>query len=269
MNSKFTLFFVALFAMPLSSHALVGGPFDNNDYSSTLDNSGVYQTAFRFKNGSGFSQWGNNVDIVQATTGAAGGAGTTLVTRGSLLNRSVIYANGLVYFGNATGMVDHESKVVMGYTNGSSGPDNTAATTTTTTNQPPVTTQFVGTHEGNGTANTEWSAKITQTSPELRYCGTGEITVLSTNSTDVAALINDQLNGTGGAISTILSITDPNAGPAETVEQMIDFNRRLLSAQLKAVAALRAYSSRASSADNGFTQKMTVFGARKFFIGRR
>ena len=89
---------------------------------------------------------------------------------------------------------------------------------------------------------------------------------MNLNATDVAATINTQLTA---AIADIVAITDPNAGPAETAQQMIEFNQRLVSAQLQAVAALRAYSSRASSADNGFTQKMTVFGARKFFIGRR
>lgn len=253
MNLKSTLFFVALFAMPLTSQAIVGGPFDGNDYSQSFDSSGVYQTAMRFKNGSGFSQFNNATDLVsQSTTGT---------TRGSYLNRSVVYVNGIVYIGTATGIVDHEAKLVMGYSNGST--PQTDATYTNTL----VTSDFAGSQSG-GTANTMFTAKIICTAPELRYSGTGEITVLSTVATDVASLIQDQINGGGGALATILTITDPNAGPNETVEQIIEFNRALLKAQIDAVNALRAFSTRISSSDNGFSQKMTVFGGRKFFIGR-
>src|SRR5436190_3375234 len=42
--------------------AFSGGPFDNGDFSNLLDASGIYQVALRFSNGSGFAQFGNNVD---------------------------------------------------------------------------------------------------------------------------------------------------------------------------------------------------------------
>lgn len=250
MNLKFTLFFAVLSALPLSSHAMVGGPFDGNDYSQAFDDQGIYQTALRFKNGSGFSQFNNATDLVRQTTNPN--------TRGSYLNRSVVYVNGIVYIGTATGIVDHEAKLVMGYTNGDS-----AATDFTL-----VSAAFVGSQAGGGTANSEFTAKINCIAPELRYSGTGEITVLSSVATNVATLIQDQLNGAGGALASILTITDPHAGPTETAQQMIDFNRQLLSAQIKAVAALRSFSTKISSSDNGFSQPMRVFGARKFFISR-
>ncbi len=255
MNLKFTLFFAALFALPLTSQAIVGGPFDGNDYSQALDDQGIYQTAMRFKNGSGFSQFGNNVDLVSSTT-------TTGVSRGSYLNRSIIYCNGIVYIGMASGMVDHEAKVVMGYTNGISTSAGIAASSVT----PIVTSSFPTTTQTGGTANTEFTAKIRCIAPELRYSGTGEITILSNNSTNVTSLIQDQISS---AKADILTLTDPNAGANETAAQMIAFNSSLLKAQIQAVNALRAFSTSVSSADNGFTQPMTVFGARKFFISRR
>lgn len=254
MNLKFTLFFAVLSALPLSSHAMVGGPFDGNDYSQAFDDVGVYQTAMRFKNGSGFSQFNNATDLVRQTTNP--------VTRGSYLNRSVVYVNGVVYIGSATGIVDHEAKLVMGYTNGDS------SATTAVSSAQLVSANFVASQTGGGTANSEFTAKINCIAPELRYSGTGEITVLSSVATNIATLIQDQLNGAGGALASILTITDPHAGPTETAQQMIDFNRQLLSAQIKAVAALRSFSTKISSSDNGFSQPMRVFGARKFFISR-
>lgn len=256
MNLKFTLFFAALFALPLSGYALTGGPFDNNDYSAGLDNAGIYQTAIRFKNGSGFSQWGNNVSLTQPAVSAA-----TPAAKGSYLNRSVIYCNGLTYFGMATGMVDHTANTVMGYTNGTR--DGTA---TSGTGNPVVT------NANASTANTQWKAKITTTAPQLRYSGKGEITILEAkpaNATTVTGLLQTALADALTAINAGSLSVDPNAGPAETTQQMISFQQKLLRAQLQAVKAFTPSLSDTSSGDNGFAGPITVYGARIFFIGAR
>lgn len=255
MNLKFTLFFAALFALPLSGYALTGGPFDNNDYSAALDNAGIYQTAIRFKNGSGFSQWGNNVSLSQPTVSAA-----TPAAKGSYLNRSVIYCNGLTYFGMATGMVDHTANTVMGYTNGTTSGNATSGTTTA------VVTNSTG------TANTQWKAHINCTAPQLRYSGKGEITILSAtpaNATPVSKLVQTALAAALADINAGPLSVDPNAGPTETTQQMISFQQKLLRAQLQAVKAFTPSLSDTSSGDNGFAGPITVYGARIFFIGAR
>lgn len=243
MNMKITLFFAALVSMPLSGFALTGGPFDNNDYSAGLDNAGIYQTAIRFKNGSGFSQWGNNV---------------SLGARGSFLNRSVIYCNGLTYTGSASGMVDHTANTVIGYTDGTTDGVSTIVVNSALPNA----------------ANTQWKAKITTTAPQLRYSGKGEITIINTNPANpaasrISALLQSSLAAALAAINAGPLSVDPNAGPAETTAQMINFQQKLLKAQLQAVKAFSTSLADTSSNDNGFAGPIRVYGARVFFIGAR
>ncbi len=243
MNLKFTLFFTALLAMPLTSHALVGGPFDNNDFSAALDENGIYQTAIRFKNGSGFSQWGTNVSISGSITGIP-------ASKGSFLNRSIIYCNGITYFGIASGMVDHTSNTVLGYTNGN------------------TTNGEISSSVAAGTANTQWKALITTKKPQLRYSGKGEITILTeppANATTVTSLLQASLADALAAINAGDIATDPNAGPAETLAQIISFQKKLLNAQLQAVKAFTPTLDNTSSGDNGFAGPISVYGARIFF----
>jgi hypothetical protein len=157
--------------------AFSGGPFDNGDYSTLLDENGIYQVAFRFSNGSGFAQFGNNVNqelFLPVTTGT-GVSSTTF----SVLNRSILYYKGVTYLGTCFGMVDHERKTVSGVTNGQS--DITTSQTTTGGGGPTITsTNTLIFNGGLGfTANTEFICKIKNTYPILRFNGKGELTIVN------------------------------------------------------------------------------------------
>ena len=90
MLKKSHVLFALALAFPAVSQAFNGGPFDNADNSITLDNSGVYQCAMRFHNGSGFAQWGTNVQMAPNVSTGAGNAANTTNSLGTPLNRSVI-----------------------------------------------------------------------------------------------------------------------------------------------------------------------------------
>jgi hypothetical protein len=254
---SFTAFLFALAAVP-QAQAIVGGPFDNGDYSQTLDNNGIYQAAFRFPNGSGFAQFGTNVDMTTyVDISTAGGTGVRSSVY-SILNRSLIYYKGVTYLGTASGMVDHERKTIQGYTNGNSDVRTTAATNTGgggNQNQTAATQALMNNGGLNFPCNTNWKAKITTTHPVLRFSGTGELTVLNPSLDQVAyaaitAIINSQQNAGG---------TNQAVGPQ-------------ISAIIAAIAAAQASDvipSTDSVKDNSDTVKITVFGSRQFFLGRR
>jgi hypothetical protein len=176
MFKKIHFLFVFAFALPAASFGK--GPWDNGDYSQFLDEAGIYQSAMRFKNGSGFAQWGTNVGLA---AGASAGLGTqsSAVKIGTPINRSVIYYKGIVFVGNATGMVDHVRKSIIGITNSFSNFTSTSSAggitgsvtaTSVIVNNGPVATNI--------TANTYFQAKINQTAPILKFNGTGQLSVV-------------------------------------------------------------------------------------------
>jgi hypothetical protein len=234
--------------------AHVGGPFDNGDFNSFLDSSGIYQVAFRFSNGSGFAQFGNNVDADLFLTGT-GGTTTDLPSSFSTLNRSIIYYKGVSYLGTCTGMVDHERKIVQGVTNGNSDVVTTASNTSGGT-----TTSASNSLINNGLGfpcNTEFRCKITNSSPVLRFNGKGELTIINPTLGQVgfaaiAALINALgSGGTGGGAATL--------GP----------NISAIIAALATPGVAESIPSAESVRDASDHVPMIVFGSRIFFNSRR
>lgn len=259
--TRFSLLLASLtVGLTTSASALVGGPFDNNDYSSLLDNSGVYQVAFRFRNGSGFAQFGNNVDIALYVDISAAGAGTGNSVRGttySVLNRSLIYYKGVTFLGTAAGMVDHEAKRVTGVTNGSSDVALTGQTASsgTTNSVTAATTTLINNNSLAFPCNTTFTAKITKSAPVLRFAGTGELTVLTPTLVSIA----------NTALQSILTNFQPSplTPLSTTLQQLVtgiqtvNDNSELFAPTLESVS------------EQSDKVKMTVYGSRVFFVGRR
>jgi hypothetical protein len=186
--------------------AFVGGPFDNGDFSSLLDNSGVYQVAFRFSNGSGFASFGNNVDtsLFLPTTGGTATSNTTATTF-TVLSRSLFYYKGVTYLGSCTGMVDHERKIVSGITNGSTDITTTASTQTGGGGGATQTsTNNLITNNLSFQANSHFLCKITNSHPILKFSGDGEFTVLNPSIAQVSfQAIQQIITGSGGGNASI------------------------------------------------------------------
>jgi hypothetical protein len=267
MNLKFTLFFVALFAMPLTSHAIVGGPFDGNDYSAAYDNSGVYQVAFRMKNGSGFAQWGSNVNLA-AKVSSSGGSSSGASSLGSILNRSLIYFQGIEYFGTAFGIVDVDAGFVNGGTNGISDISSSASSSSGGVgggSSASSTVPIVTNGDRGYTANSEYEAKITDKGPILRFSGKGQLTILGRDATTAIAGI-----ATTALTAANLLITGSSPAPLTVAGQAANsaavLNARL--ANLNTVLPLISPSPSSNTLDR-VTTKITVFGSRKFFLSQR
>jgi hypothetical protein len=247
--------------------AFVGGPFDNGDYSGLLDNNGIYQTALQFSNGSGFAQFGNNVDVALFVDFNSSGT----FTRGStysFLNRSIIYYKGVTYLGTCMGMVDHEAKTVQGTTNA-----NSDVNTTTVNNNflgtGTGTTAATTTLQNNGgaglTCNTNWNCKITKSYPVLRYSGSGELSVLNPSLGQVtlqaiSAIINGNGNNNNGGGIIIGVVLDSIGEQISDLLDAVSSNQAAIEGIIPTAQQIR---------DNSDHVPLKAFGSRIFFIGRR
>jgi hypothetical protein len=249
--------------------AWVGGPFDGGDYSATLDNEGVFQASLRYKNGSGYAQWANNVDLgPSVASGATGGGGSTTTsnsTVGSYLNRSVLYYKGIAFFGTASGMVDMDRREVTCVTNSQSEVTLSDQASTNTqgsfflfgsSNTVNSSTSVVNNGGRGFVANTNFVAKITKTYPELRFAGTGKITLISPDAQPIISGLAQQIAE---------SLSDIQAGDDGTVDfgSLFDF--------LSDPDFLAAITPKDINEvqENAETQKLTVYGNRRFFLGSR
>jgi hypothetical protein len=253
--------------------AFVGGPFDNGDFSSLLDNSGVYQVAFRFSNGSGFASFGSNVDTsLFLPGGSAGGAlATTPGTTFTVLSRSLFYYKGVTYLGNCTGMVDHERKIVSGVTNGATDITLTASNTTgggggsTTT-----TTNNLITNNLAFNANSQFLCKITNSHPILKFSGEGELSVLNPSIAQVSfQAIQQIITGTGGGtasvgqqLASLLAVLTGQPIDADGVAATppISIPPEQIAGVIPSAQQVR---------DNSDHVKMKVFGSRIWHVSRR
>lgn len=250
---SFTAFVLALVAAP-QAHALVGGPFDNGDFSVLLDDNGIYQAAFRMKNGSGMAQFGTNVtlDTFDDTTT---GPGTAM----SVLNRSVIYYRGVTFIGSATGIVDHERKRITGFTNG----DSDVATTGTTqqgsqSNQTktPATTTLLSNNGVGLSSSSHWDARITKSHPILRFTGKGEFTVINPTLAGTAFNAFEQLIGNYTPPQNTITLGNQIEDLVNAIV-VADANKDLLVSTINSVS------------ENAEKVKMHVFGSRIFLTSIR
>jgi hypothetical protein len=275
--------FALVMSFSASAFALVGGPFDNGDYSQLLDDQGVYQASFTMTNGLGFAQFGSNVSLGPSisTSGGSGGSTsqTTNSTIGTILNRSVIYYKGLTYFGMATGMVDLEHKTITGITNGtsdvtlnqssSSNGGNVIFGTSSNVN---ASTNVI-TNGGLGyTCNTAWNGVVTESTNDLTFHGDGTLTVLNP---DLSSQIFQALSNLIAAIPqaatqnqlTSLSVTGNlnNAFSLTPVGQIVQGINVLLTLNTTS----NNIPTTQTILDNSDTVPIHVSGSRKFFLSTR
>jgi hypothetical protein len=228
MKKIFSLIQLAVLSAGSSAFALVGGPFDNGDYSVLLERAGYYQSSYSFKNGSGYSLFSpDNIQgaLLQGQTltpNISAGALTTPSGQANNANRTVIYYKGITYFGSAFGEVDVQSRRISGYGNASS--DFSVQSTQTQQqagffSQSNVTSFSSATVTASGrsyVANVNWQGKITATQPQLRYSGSGEIAIIS--PTGQAAIAGLAFEGYSGLISAInQAVSQLNSTNADVV----------------------------------------------------
>lgn len=247
-----------------SALAWVGGPFDNGDYSATLDDQGVYQASIRYKNGSGYVQWANNADLgPSASSGSSSSSSTTTTSAssvGSYLNRAVLYYKGVAFFGNATGMSDMEAREVTCVFNSQSEVtlDEQSSTSSQTTSSSSVNaSSSVVNNGGRGfVANGNFVAKITKTYPQLRFSGTGQLTLINPDAQSIVAGLAQQIAESLAEIST----------DEDTTVVLTDVFDFLSDPDFLAAITPKTIDEVSESSE---TLKMTVTGSRRYFLSSR
>ncbi|MBX7210887.1 MAG: hypothetical protein K1X78_21455 [Verrucomicrobiaceae bacterium] len=224
MKKIFLLIQLAALTSAMPAFALVGGPFDNGTFSVLDERTGYYESAYSFSNGSGYSVW--TADNIQGALLSAGGGASQNLSQGSLLtssgntthsaNRTVLYYKGVTYFGAAFGQVDMESRTIQGFGNATS--DYSTAQTTQTqnatffqaTSSSAFSTNTVVSSGRGYTANINWTGKVTSTSPQLRFTGSGEIAIISPNGNEAIASL--AYTGYQGLITAINASVSRSGG---------------------------------------------------------
>ena len=142
-------------------HALQGGPFDFNSPGGLRG--GVYQAIMMIPNGNGMCRFSDE-------------QGATI----SLFSDSVVYYKGIVYVGNAFGVVDLDIGFVSGITNGvSNGGQNSApqggfGAPGAAPQQPGASGRAFSSSGGNtGICNTSFTAKVASQGASTRFYGDG------------------------------------------------------------------------------------------------
>jgi len=295
MKKIFSLIQLAVLSAGSSAFALVGGPFDNGDYSILLERAGYYQASYSFKNGSGYSLWspdnlqGSITQGQTVTPNIGSGALATPNGQANNANRTVIYYKGVTYFGGAFGEVDVQKRRISGYANASS-----EFTANVTQNQQQNNLFFGQSNvsQTNSTsvvasgrsyvANVNWKGKVTATQPQLRFNGTGELAIISpTGQSAIAGLAYDGYSqlissiaqsvaqGQGVDNDTFISIDgdlNPTVGAA-IVNSLSPYTAASAAIQ-NSLTALTPYltgTGPQSSFEESEAVKIKVSGYRRFF----
>jgi len=171
--------------------AWVGGPYSNNTYDGLTG--GIFGGTIRGPSTSGifkFSQ-GNETYV-------------------SPFGDSIVYHQGMAYYGECYGFVDFDSKTVSGVTNGS----NSGANANDPTGSPQYrnlygsgfgvqngtgagiasTNNFGGLNSDTAVANSSWNGKITKSKQTMRFRANGEMSFFG-NATEVTTF--DNVSSTG------------------------------------------------------------------------
>jgi len=176
MKRIFALLTIALAFQGITAHAIIGGPWDYDNYQS--NNQGTYSANITMPNGMGMARWTDSqrAFFTDATTN----------------DQSVIYYQGIIYVGRVFATVDHQQDSVFGVTNGDS------------------TTALSSSGSGNniGICNTSWSCSFGEEKPVLRFSGSGEAVFfgeLDTREVETTVIIQEgdteteiTIDGTGG-----------------------------------------------------------------------
>jgi hypothetical protein len=139
MKKLFALIATSLTLSGLPASAIVGGPWDNNNFNQ--QNTGTYQATMYITNGLGMVRFTDDTNAQFA-----------------LVNQSIVFYRGVVYVGGAFGSVDWTGGNVTCITNGD------------------TINNFVDSGVGQNIdrANTMWVADIKQKAPVLRFSGDGQ-----------------------------------------------------------------------------------------------
>jgi hypothetical protein len=246
------------------AQAWVGGPYDNGLHGGQLENSSIYQTILRFKNGSGYCYFSPDQQLASEVPSL-----TDLTDqRGSTRNKTVLYYKGIIYVGSAFGTVDAEAKLVQGQLNATSEASTTSNTTTTNANFftfTNSTAQFSNTISASNrsfTLNGNYDAKIYRTTPSMRYRGEGEIAILSPGGSDsVAGLAYEGYSQLISAINNSVSNTT-----ATSIFSGVNFSeaRDAIDAALQALPTYLVNSGINQTYDAATTFKIKVTGTRRY-----
>jgi len=142
MKRIFALIAIALTFQGINAQAIIGGPWDNDNYTS--NNQGTYSATMTMPNGLGIARWTDSqrAFFTDATTN----------------DQSVVYYKGIIYIGRTFASVDFFTDSVFGVTNGDS------------------TTAISDSGSGNNIniCNTSWTCSFGEEKPVLRFSGKGE-----------------------------------------------------------------------------------------------
>ncbi len=139
MKKFFAILATTLTFGSLPASAIVGGPWDGNNYNQ--QNTGTYQATMFMRNGLGMARFTDDTNAQFA-----------------LVNQSVVFYRGFVYVGGAFGAVDWVGGHVTCTTNGD------------------TINNFVDSGVGTNVdiCNTTFFAKITEHAPIMRFAGEGQ-----------------------------------------------------------------------------------------------
>ena len=241
MKKFFLMLQLAALSAGSSAFALTGGPFENSDAGILLERGGFYQCSFRFRNGTGFALW--TPDAPFYNPASTDFRRTTLITPSTNRtitdhsgNRSVFYYKGVTYVGAAFGEIDLDAREVTGFCNADSEADFRSTSSTAgvsissgfafpqNTSQSAISTVVI--NNRSYVLNCNYTAKVNQRAPILRFTGLGQLALLSPSGRDtIAGLAYSGYSGLIQAIVQSVSNLQVQAGasvgigPAYTAAQ--------------------------------------------------
>ncbi len=250
---------VAVLGISTPASAIVGGPFDNGSHSAQNEAGAYYQCILTFGNGSGFMTFSPEARITLIQQ-------TDVPTRGSIVNRSVLYYKGVTYVGGSFGTVDDDAKYVQGELNAATDVSNSVQQNTTnngffsfSSTTSSISTAVV-TSNRSFTVNGQFEAHVYQTAPILKFKGKGELSFLSPSGAD--SLAGLAFNGYTGLINAINQSVASSGGAFSTT----DYPGASQAIQ-DALADLSPYLTNAginSTLDGAEIRKMKVRGTRRY-----
>lgn len=185
MKRFFTLLAAGFLLATASSHAIVGGPWDYNNFDQ--NNSGTYSATIFMSNGLGMARFTNDASA-----------------QFSVVNQSIIFYRGAVYLGGAFGNVDHTYGRVTGITNGD------------------TVNNFVdsGAARNIDTCNTMWDCDIKEVAPVLRFAGSGTANFFGDLDTFEEEILTTTTIIEGDTETTIDTTVTSTGGESEDFESI-------------------------------------------------
>ncbi|MGI9240245.1 MAG: hypothetical protein ACR2RV_05560 [Verrucomicrobiales bacterium] len=201
MKRIFALIAIALGFQGINAQAIIGGPWDYDNYST--NNQGTFSATMNMKNGLGLARWteSQRAFFTDATTN----------------DQSVIYYGGIVYVGRVFASIDYQTDTVFGVTNGDS------------------TTAVADSSSGNniGICNTSWTCNFGDEKPVLRFSGSGEATfygALDVSEIETTTIIVE------GDTETEITIDSEGGEATEWREFGVNVPIRVFGAQISVIA---------------------------------